>query len=185
MDEHTELEGQSGGMDRRDFVKRSAILGGMVWAAPAVSSLGSRAFAQAIGSPDVTGECDYIVRFKWSPEGGFESCGTGGDCYPEGYDNAAYPCVAPDGSFGLAGKSLVATIIDEYTVEFEITPCGADCELHLLTVKGGSGDNSCVEFDFTADETKKVQVSSETLLNPGGQVPGVSHIAGIFCCVVS
>ena len=33
------------GVDRRDFIKRSAIVGGMVWAAPAISTLGSRAFA--------------------------------------------------------------------------------------------------------------------------------------------
>jgi hypothetical protein len=32
-------------IDRRDFVKRTAIVGGMVWAAPIIQSIGSPAFA--------------------------------------------------------------------------------------------------------------------------------------------
>ena len=46
MSEYTEEETPvGGGMTRRQFVTRSAVIGGMVWAAPAISTLGGRAFA--------------------------------------------------------------------------------------------------------------------------------------------
>ena len=45
MSEELETMGGAAGLDRRDFIRKSAIVGGMVWAAPAVSTLGSRAFA--------------------------------------------------------------------------------------------------------------------------------------------
>ena len=46
MSEYTEEETSVGsGMSRRQFVTRSAVIGGMVWAAPVISTVGSRAFA--------------------------------------------------------------------------------------------------------------------------------------------
>ena len=38
--------GTASGIERRDFIKKSAIVGGLVWAAPAMSALGPRAFGQ-------------------------------------------------------------------------------------------------------------------------------------------
>lgn len=39
-----------GGIDRRDLIKRAAVIGGLVWTAPVIQSLASPAFAQ-VGSP--------------------------------------------------------------------------------------------------------------------------------------
>jgi hypothetical protein len=39
-----------GGIDRRDLIKRAAVMGGLVWTAPVIQSLASPAFAQG-GSP--------------------------------------------------------------------------------------------------------------------------------------
>lgn len=44
-----ELETTPTGLDRRTFMKSSAVVGGLVWAAPAMSTFGARAFA---GTPD-------------------------------------------------------------------------------------------------------------------------------------
>ncbi len=45
MSTDIELSGEVAGIDRRDFIRKSAIVGGMVWAAPVISSMGSPAFA--------------------------------------------------------------------------------------------------------------------------------------------
>lgn len=44
MDEF-DITGGAAGIDRRDFIRKSALVGGMVWAAPMISSIGSPAFA--------------------------------------------------------------------------------------------------------------------------------------------
>jgi hypothetical protein len=63
MSDHLEEEDQSAssGMDRRTFVRRGAILGGMVWAAPAISTMGSRAFAQTEGTPRECHDISYLA----------------------------------------------------------------------------------------------------------------------------
>ena len=72
------------GISRRDLLKRSAIVGGasaMVWAAPSITTLGSRAFG-ASGSPPGRGwshvaflvTCGLIdYKVKWNREGGYEA----------------------------------------------------------------------------------------------------------------
>ena len=55
MSEELELTGGLAGIDRRDFIRKSAIVGGMVWAAPMIQSIGSPAFAftpNGEGDPD-------------------------------------------------------------------------------------------------------------------------------------
>ena len=90
MDEF-EITGGEAGIDRRDFIRKSALVGGMVWAAPMISSIGSPAFAVTLpgnggtNGPDPEGDISYVAfivvnqgngRFKFD----FEDCpdfGTG------------------------------------------------------------------------------------------------------------
>lgn len=85
MSENPDHDTPSGGMTRRTFVTRSAVVGGMVWAAPAISTLGSRAFAGTNGTPRDCPAISYLAvvikngktyQFKLDSEGGVE---TGGD----------------------------------------------------------------------------------------------------------
>jgi hypothetical protein len=100
------LEGASG-IDRRSFIKRGAIVGGMVWAAPAISALGPRAFAQENGTPRLCTDISNIaVVFT-----------VNGTTYQAKYDlddgcaatgNATPNCPDPDGwSTGLDGCSYI------------------------------------------------------------------------------
>ena len=58
MSEELELTGGSAGIDRRDFIRKSAIVGGMVWAAPMIQSIGSPAFAGTeINGENGEGDC--------------------------------------------------------------------------------------------------------------------------------
>ena len=52
------------GISRRDLIRRGAIVGGVAWTAPIVSSLGSAAFAS--GSDAEEGDCDDYVFVKIS-----------------------------------------------------------------------------------------------------------------------
>lgn len=61
MSENPEHDAPTGGMTRRTFVTRSAVVGGMVWAAPAISTLGSRAFAETNGTPRDCHAISYLA----------------------------------------------------------------------------------------------------------------------------
>jgi len=110
MSEDLELTGGASGIDRRDFIRKSAIVGGMVWAAPMVSSIGSPAFAitepgNGTGDPDCE-DASYVAivvtfggttyRLKWEfDEWAWETLpGPDGveddpdECYPDGWDSA-------------------------------------------------------------------------------------------------
>ena len=55
MSDDLEVTGGVGGMDRRDFIRKGAMVGGMagmVWAAPMISSIGRPAFAGTPDDPD-------------------------------------------------------------------------------------------------------------------------------------
>ena len=56
--------GTASGIERRDFIKKSAIVGGLVWAAPAMSALGPRAFGQENnGTPRCTAISNIAIVF--------------------------------------------------------------------------------------------------------------------------
>jgi hypothetical protein len=111
MSDDIELTGQQVGLDRREVIKRGAILGGVVWAAPVIQSIGSPAFAitpTPVGTPTPTPELpdisfiaavltcshdgeEFTIRVKYSdgdwegepgPPGGHPSCN------PDGYADA-------------------------------------------------------------------------------------------------
>jgi hypothetical protein len=56
------------GLTRRDVIRRGAVIGGVVWAAPAVQSLASPAFAA--GSDPGRGRCDRLIYVRWTPHPG-------------------------------------------------------------------------------------------------------------------
>lgn len=72
-------QAQGGGISRRSVLKRAAVGGAVVWAAPVVTSLTTPAFAQ--GSPSCTEEtCSKVtiggrpVYFRCAPAPGQEGC---------------------------------------------------------------------------------------------------------------
>ena len=79
--EELEISQGTGGLDRRSFIQKSALVGGMVWAAPLVSSFGSPAFAGTLiiingKTPGPCGEISNIafvlkndaLRYKYERE---------------------------------------------------------------------------------------------------------------------
>lgn len=56
----SEAEGTRSTISRREMIQRGAVVGGMVWAAPAFSVLGPRALAQTTGTP-FAGEVSWVM----------------------------------------------------------------------------------------------------------------------------
>jgi hypothetical protein len=90
MNEEVSASPGAAGLDRRDFVKRTAIVGGMVWAAPIISSIGSPAFAGTpVGTCSISNIQFLLVNngpntFKWEAD----EFGEGGG------DSSTPPCVS-------------------------------------------------------------------------------------------
>jgi hypothetical protein len=81
-----EFEQEESGLGRRDFLRRSAIVGGMVWAAPVVQSIGAPAFAFTPNGEEIPpGTCDIsnvvflldndALRYKFEVDGQEENAG--------------------------------------------------------------------------------------------------------------
>lgn len=64
--ETTDVGGRTSGMSRRSLITRGIAAGGLVWAAPAISSIG-RAGAQVAGTPKPC-DCTFCATVK--PPGG-------------------------------------------------------------------------------------------------------------------
>ena len=62
MSDDIEFTGDQAGIDRREIIKRGAILGGVVWAAPVIQSIGIPAFA-ATPTPVTTPPEDQDMSF--------------------------------------------------------------------------------------------------------------------------
>jgi hypothetical protein len=62
----SEVEGTRTSISRREVIQRGAVVGGMVWAAPAFSVLGPRAFAQTNGSP-FPGDVSWVMVWFVDP----------------------------------------------------------------------------------------------------------------------
>ena len=161
MSDDLEVAGGIGGMDRREFIRKGAIVGGMagmVWAAPAISSIGRPAFA---GTPmgDGISNFAFIVnndsdaRFKY--EAGEESL--------EG-EQALMPCVgslpqdpyieewcaAENGDNQATVTTQTVTIGGEAYVEYTITATPTYTLGWLIVMEAGE----CYFRDLPAGTTQ-------------------------------
>ena len=197
MEETPEQGIGSSGVSRRDFVKKSAILGGMVWAAPAISTVGSRAFAQQApgGSPIVVEDCLNFYQAKFETDGlaGFDtSCNlpdfVDGEpaCKPAGWDEEGRICLTAAGDAQLSinlphgDGVLTAEVVEKdgkTAVKFILPP---DCFLEGVDAKAGGaapGSLNCNETVTEVNGENSVIVGLE-----GDQTADVSFALITFCC---
>lgn len=166
MSEELELIGGSAGIDRRDFIRKTAIVGGMVWAAPIIQSIGSPAFAfspNGEGNPDgsaisnvafllVNGALKYKYDFDLGCiQDDEEGAGGGAPCVSSapvllGDWNAAGDghLLDPDGGFK-DGANNVSVECREFC--WRITPA-AEWAVAWAAVKAGTADGSCFYYEF-------------------------------------
>ena len=132
MSDDLEVTGGVGGMDRRDFIRKGAIVGGMagmVWAAPAISSIGRPAFA---GTPIGVGISNFAFLVRNETDATFKY--EAGEEILEG-EQALMPCVG----------SLDETYTDEW--------CDADEGVNQATVTTQTvtiGGEAYVKYTITA-----------------------------------
>jgi hypothetical protein len=164
------------GLSRRDLIKRGAIMGGVVWAAPAVTSMASPAFAS---SPPPNG-CTDKYRFKIdygmdsfdtpsSPSNGNQ------DCLPDDWANVP-GTVGSDGSIpGASGKITVEWDYDGTDRCALITlPPGVillDGDAKAGATQGGT--SQCDDADPVVGSANQYKVCLSSR--------GISHIKGIVC----
>jgi hypothetical protein len=149
MTEEFEAAAERTGLGRRDFIRKGAIVGGMVWAAPAISTLGSRAFAA--GTPmdgvGVSGFAFYVknlsdaaYKFEWN--GGLTG-GLSQDLQPcVGGLNETYRTQWCEADQASVASVTVKTVNDEveytitansgYTVEWVVVKEGDNCYFKLF-----------------------------------------------------
>lgn len=169
-------------IDRREALKRGAIIGGLAWSAPVIQSLGSPAFAQgasplcqsgcyavkidrASDCPGATGVCEDLAPL---PEGGRRFCATcndnamiggtpqsGGGCACLGGSTTFEDCDCEEN--GAAGRATV------------VLP--ANCRFVSGCSKCASNECNCSPI-----------VNGNTItFNPCGN-HCVSHVEFCYCC---
>ena len=185
------------GLSRRDMLRRAAIVGGVAWAAPVVTTLGAPAFAD--GSQAAGGDCDRFVFVKYNFGGDGSASFTGSEgqgnisCF--NYLDAVVP--GPASAIQLnqvtgsssAGDTTTATITGEGTitgvasVEGE-TDCVTitvpdDCRIYAYINKLGGGPGCAAGT-----------VQNLALGLPGNKLPQTlkicsekfSHVDLVLCC---
>lgn len=165
-----------GGMERRKFLQRAAIVSGAtLWAAPTVQSIVAPAFA--VG----TGLCPpgRLVRFKYDVDNNMFDSGdaNGGGaswCLPDGYADAD---VEVSGS-GNVGTFMIGTTT--YSITVTITNRGKTAYVKIpsssriedLQAKAGSMTNgACDDFDSRDGDTATVTLGQKK----------ISFVAGVIC----
>ena len=101
-----EISQGTGGLDRRSFIQKSALVGGMVWAAPLVSSFGSPAFAgtlQVINGKTPDPDKGAISNIAIYLANGGAVCKADFDKNLVEDDTSTNPCVANLGDAGYPG----------------------------------------------------------------------------------
>lgn len=188
----------TGGLGRRDFVKRSALLGGMVWAAPAMSTLGPRAFGQPQEESPfiVDDDCEggVIVRFQFRVTDGtgqFEACDTSlPACFPGDNTaatwNAIGNCVSPqadpknaefNGNFVINGSASA----DESAKTVRITVQNPPGSSIFLNSAAGGDDGGSDRCEFAKEP--QVTAPDEIIFSFGVGSPQVDIdvVRGVFC----
>jgi hypothetical protein len=166
------------GMNRRELLKRGAIVGGtLAWAAPAVQTLARPALASTNGSPP-GGTCPpgkTLRKFKYefdekkweSNAGGADS--PGGGCTWTGWGSI------PDGNVATSIESITFSNGNKTATIVFKDVCAVETATAL--VKTGVMDNFCVDNPIvTANQATKTL----TVTNPGTQA--ISYVAFIICC---
>lgn len=163
------------GMDRRDLIKRGAIVGGaLVWTAPLVQTIASPAFAASSPGGQEIPDCDTTTnkfyKFNKGSSNPESNMGNGDTCFPNGYAGAVKGAALP------AGFSI--TITDD-TVTL-VLPAGTTLFSHVIKVGSGQADanktaDGCVlpggqSVTTTTTATGQNVVIMETVPN------GISHI---------
>jgi hypothetical protein len=164
---------ETGGVSRRDAIKRGAVVGGtLLWATPVLQSLATPAFA---GSPTDPGcpSTHEFVRLKLEVNGDGSVTVTNGpigagqaqcewpeyDASPPGDIDHVLQTQLVDG-----GKCMKITFAEE-----------CDAKLATAMVKSGSKEGFCVEdpnTDVVTDNVLKVCISRQQ----------ISHILILVCC---
>jgi hypothetical protein len=185
-DDASTSEAMPGGLDRRTLLKRSAVAGAVVFAAPMITSRPAAAAASLDQTEPVCLD-SRSFRFKWEAGRGFE--GTHGDepCF-EGNPQwvgavALIPGSAPSNPLGpytaSASGVTVSVLVIEGTfaepskVKVDVT--GTLCDLTQVQVKAG---DPC----YPSNVSGPADVSL-TIDKPGQQ--NISNLAGLVNCCVS
>ncbi len=154
------------GLSRRDFLKRSAALGGaLVWVAPVVQVVGMRpAFAQTV-SP--VGVCDDFFAVKIEEDGDCEDISDQID--PSGNQCLDVDAMGPAPQDG--GCAFVTAVDVSNPMEFIITLApGCEFQLGQAELKSGPGCVPSGVFDST-DNT--VTFTHDPM--------AISHVEFVFC----
>jgi hypothetical protein len=149
------------GISRRQLVRRTAVVGGAIWATPLV--LTGPAFGQNYGSCT----CPAGRLFKLKTEG---NC----NCAASNDDN---DCIDPNPTLGAAGCCLIPSLITvdcstDYTHEYTLQP-GVE-----LCAAGGKGGNACDGTTIT-ETANNDGTTTVTIFNPPPQE--LSHTDIVVC----
>ena len=170
MSEDLELTGGSAGIDRRDFIRKSAIVGGMVWAAPMISSIGSPAFAI---TPNGEGDFDpelysylavllkcngYDIKAKWENGAWVEADKVG----------AAPQCITPEGPNPDA-------VFDDFTEQWENAHGRKGSDLGLV-LTGSTDPDAWILFIPTVPATEFDVCTLELTVAKAGAIEGVNLV---------
>ena len=164
------------GIERRSFLKRAAVVGGVaVWAPPTVQSLIAPAFATG------TGTCPpgKLVRFKYDVDtnrfnSGNANGGGASWCLPDGYADAAY-------SVNGSGSTVTFQVGKKYyTISVQVSADGKRARVNLpagatvedMQAKAGSAQNGeCLDFDPVSGSSATVTMVRKS----------ISFVAGVIC----
>jgi hypothetical protein len=153
----SELEASAAGADvgRRDFLRRSAIVGGMVWAAPVISSIGSPAFAFTPGGRSSISNISFVLKNEslfYKYEGACTQVGGGLDQSPGGCEDRADE-LGLVSNFPAGPASYVDVNCDDPT-KWCIKVLQPGYTIQWVLVKGGTGtgdgetaNSSCTYYE--------------------------------------
>jgi hypothetical protein len=174
MSDFTDLQDQvpEDGLDRRQMIKRAALVGGaLVWATPVVQSIGGTAFAGTVGSPGggtgkgiseltVLIKCGTAGNYtytwgKYTPQttgGAVQECGPNINVAESNGANPDTVCVNAENALKAAGGSSAATTgcvdgtYNGTTGELCVT-APAGCTIAGFSVHDGAlGSNHCFYY---------------------------------------
>ena len=205
-DDNSEVD--PGGTSRRDFIRKGAIVGGaLVWAVPAVQSIGMRAASAQTVSPPDNPPCDTQMTVNVAANGTSWSLGddgvvpgrgtcdfVGGVCADVGTDSdraALFDAIQNSGwsqRVTVDGHGCVAfdlDILEAYHNQNTIE----NCSLTAILVKAGSvHSTTAVCQDESSPTTRQFTICRLQEVNPvNGQLEtkDVSSVTLCLCCHVA